>query len=86
MEAHILSFRNARHPHKMNHFLLEMEGVDSKEKAIKMVGKKVVWKSKGGKHIHGVIAAAHGGKGVLRARFSRGLPGEAVGTKVALKE
>lgn len=85
MNAKILSFRNARRPHKLNHFLLEIEGVDSKEKAIKMVGTKVVWKSKGGKHIHGVIAAAHGGKGVLRARFSRGLPGEAVGNTVELK-
>jgi len=84
MNARIVSFRRGRHTQKVNQFLVSIEGVDSKEKASKLVGKKVVWTSSAGKKIHGKISAPHGNKGVLRARFTRGLPGQAVTQKVEL--
>lgn len=90
MDATILSFRRGRHTQRTNQFLLEIEGVDSRAKASKFIGKKVVWKSrtrskdKKPKEILGKITSCHGNNGVLRARFSRGLPGEAVTTKVEI--
>ena len=84
MEAKILSFRRNRHTQYMNQFLLEFEGSDSKEKAVKFVGKKVVWKSPGDKQISGKIASVHGNKGAIRAIFERGLPGQAIGQKVEI--
>lgn len=84
MKATILSFRRGRQTQTPNQILLEVEGVDSKEKATAFIGKKVVWKSPAGKVIVGTITNMHGNKGVLRARFGKGLPGQALGTKIDL--
>jgi large subunit ribosomal protein L35Ae len=90
MKAKILSFRRGRHTQRTNQFLLEIEGSDSKAKASKFIGKKVVWKSRTKsrdtkrKEIHGKITSTHGNNGLVRARFSRGLPGEAVRKKVEI--
>jgi len=53
--------------------------------AEKFVGKNVEWKSPAGKIIKGKIAAAHGNKGVVRAIFEKGLPGQAITTEVEIK-
>ncbi len=82
MEAKILSFRRNRHTQYMNQFLLEFDGSDSREKAVKFIGKKVVWKSPAGKEIVGKVTDIHGNSGVVRARFNRGLPGQAIGDMV----
>jgi len=90
MQATILSYRRGRHTQKMNQFLLEIEGCDSRSKASGYIGKKIVWKSpvkakgKEPKMIFGKITHNHGNRGVLRVRFSRGLPGEAIRTKVKI--
>lgn len=83
-KALILSFRRGRHTQRTNQFLVEVKGADSKTKASLYIGKRVVWTSPGKlkKQIFGKITNTHGNSGVLRARFSRGLPGTAVGTKV----
>ncbi len=86
MNATILSFRMGRHTQVNNQFLLEVDGMDSKGKAAQLIGKRVKWKSPGRKEIFGKITDAHGNKGVLRARFSRGLPGSALGNKVEILE
>ncbi|HLD42304.1 MAG TPA: 50S ribosomal protein L35ae [archaeon] len=85
MKATILSFRRGRHTQRTNQFLVEAEGVDSREKAVKLVGKKIVWKSPAGKRLICTVTNLHGNKGVLRVRFSKGLPGQALGTKVILE-
>ena len=51
----------------------------------KFVGKEVEWKSPAGKVIKGKISSAHGSKGVVRAIFERGLPGQAVTMEVSIK-
>ena len=88
MQATIVNFRSSRHRQKDNHLIVLVNGVDSKEKAAKLVGKEVVWKNPLGKNkveIKGRIAAAHGNKGALRAVFERGLPGQCLSTKVEIK-
>jgi len=82
--AKVIQFRRGRKTYTPRHFLIEIPGVDSREKATEFVGKSAEWKSSGkeAKIIKGKIAAAHGGNGVVRAIFERGLPGQAIGTDV----
>jgi large subunit ribosomal protein L35Ae len=86
MKALILSFRRGRHTQKTNQFLLEVKGVETRARASQFIGKRVVWKTPSGREIFGKVTSAHGNKGVMRARFSRGLPGTALGTKVEVLE
>lgn len=83
----VIQFRRSRSNYKPRHFLIEIKGVDSREKAAKFAGKDVSWKSPGKepKVINGKIAAAHGNNGVIRAIFEKGLPGQAIGTDVEVK-
>jgi len=85
MEGVIVNFRGSRRVKKGNHMIIEVNGTDSKEKASKLVGKKVVWKSSGGKAITGKIASAHGNSGALRVIFETGMPGQSIGNKVAIE-
>ena len=86
MKGIILSYRRGRHSQNVNQMLVEVEGIDKKEKAEKMIGKKLVWKSTGNKEIMGEFIGVHGGKGILRAKFERNLPGQAITTKVEILE
>lgn len=84
MEGIITNFRSSVHTQKGNHILIMIDNVSSREDADKLVGKEVSWKSPAGKEIKGKIAAAHGGKGIVRAIFERGLPGQSIATKVTI--
>lgn len=81
----VIQFRRGRKTIHERHFLIEIDNVSNKEEAQKFVGKSVIWKSPAGKEINGKIAATHGNKGVVRAIFEIGLPGQAVTTKVEIK-
>lgn len=88
MKAKVIQFRRGRHTIHERHFLIEAQGIDSKEKAEKLIGREVIWTSPGKnkKQIKGKVSAPHGNKGVVRAIFEKGLPGQAIGTEVELKE
>jgi large subunit ribosomal protein L35Ae len=81
----VIQFRRGRKTITERHFLIEIENVSTKEDAGKFVGKDVVWKSPAGKEIKGKISGVHGSKGVVRAIFEIGLPGQAITTKVEIK-
>ena len=66
--------------------LVEIDGVNNREKAQETIGKKLIWKSPGNKEIKGEIIGLHGVKGVLRAKFERNLPGQAITSKVEVEE
>lgn len=83
-KGRVLQFRRGRHTVHEKHFLIEIEGISSKEGTSKFVGKAVEWKSPAGKVIKGKISAPHGNKGVVRAIFEKGLPGQAVTTEVKI--
>lgn len=85
MEAVIVNFRRGRETQTDNQMVLKVEGVDSREKAAKLVEKKVVWKSPAGKEIKGIVKSAHGNKGALRVLFEKGMPGQALGNKVQIQ-
>lgn len=61
-------------------------GFASRDEAKKAAGKTVVWKSVAGKAISGKISDAHGNKGLVRAIFESGLPGQAVTTEVEVSD
>ena len=82
MQGTILSYRRGRHTQNVNQMLVQLENVYSKEKAKEFLKKKLIWTSPSGKEIKGEIIALHGNKGVVRAKFERNLPGQAITTKV----
>ena len=85
MEGVISNFRRSRHHQYNNHLIIVVQGVESREKAKKLVNKQVSWKSPADKEIKGLVKAAHGNKGAVRVIFERALPGQAVSQKVLLK-
>lgn len=85
MEGVIVNFRGSRRVKSPNQMIVEISSVDDKEKASKLVGKKVTWKTSAGKQLTGKITAAHGNSGALRVRFDTGMPGQSIGTKVAIE-
>lgn len=85
MKGIIVQFRRGRHTIKERHYLLDV-GLKTKEAAKKLAGKKVIWKSPSGKIIKGKISDSHGNKGLVRAIFEKGLPGQAVTSQVEIEE
>jgi large subunit ribosomal protein L35Ae len=85
VKGKVLQFRRGRHTIKEKHFLIEVEGSNDKASAEKLVGKEVIWTSSAKKQIKGKISGSHGNKGVVRAIFEKGLPGQAVTTEVEVK-
>jgi large subunit ribosomal protein L35Ae len=83
----VIQFRRGRKTYKPRHFIIEVEGLSSRDEAKKLEGKKVSWTSTGktAKVINGKVSSAHGNKGVVRAIFERGLPGQAIGTTVEIE-
>ncbi len=84
--AKVIQFRRGRKTFKPRHFLLEIPTINTREDAMKFVGKTAEWNSPGKepKIIIGKISSAHGGNGVVRAIFKKGLPGQAIGTEVKI--
>ncbi len=84
MEAKIIQFRRGRKTIIEKHFLIEVKGISSRKDAEKLIGKEAVWTSPAGKKIKGKISAPHGNKGLVRAIFEKGLPGQAVTARVEI--
>jgi large subunit ribosomal protein L35Ae len=63
--------------------LIKFDGVDSVAQAASFMGQKVVWKGEN-KTLVGKIIDFHGKSGTVRAKFKKGVPGQALGTTVEL--
>ncbi|MFH1285886.1 MAG: 50S ribosomal protein L35ae [Candidatus Micrarchaeota archaeon] len=86
VEATIINYRRGTRTEYTNQFVVEVEGVKDKEEAKNFVGKKIVWKTSSGKEMVGKLTHPHGNSGAMLARFEKGLPGQAVGTKASVVE
>ncbi len=84
MQGIIENYRRGRHTEYGDQFIVNVSGCDSLEKAKKLVGKAVVWKTPSGKEIRGKVASAHGNRGRIRVAMEKGLPGQAIGTKLEI--
>ena len=88
VKSKFLGFRRNRELQKPNQALLQLEGVNNREDVNYYLGKRVVYiykaptKAAGSKFrtIWGRVAKAHGGKGVVIAKFSPNLPARAMGS------
>ena len=84
MEATVMHFRQGRH--HVNNKQMIIKVAETAEGAEKVIGKTVTWKTPSGKEIKGKVSALHGRKGAVRAIFSeKGLPGQALGTKIKIE-
>ena len=63
--------------------LIQFTGMKSAAQASPLVGQKVVWKGEK-KTLIGKIVGLHGNSGAVRAKFKKGVPGQALGTAVEL--
>ncbi len=86
MEGKVIQFRRGRHVIKEKHFLIEVNKIEKRSEAEKLIGKEVEWRSPAGKIIKGKVSGAHGNKGLIRAIFEKGLPGQAITTDVEIKD
>jgi len=84
MNGTIHNYRRNRHDYTGDQMIVVVDGIDSREKAKTLVGKKVVY-STGKKDISGEIRSAHGNSGALRVLFETGMPGQAIGTQVSIQ-
>ena len=80
----IKNYRMGTNTQKPNQYVIIVEGCD-KAKAEKLIGKKAVWITSSKKEIIGKVTGVHGNKGAVKARFDKGLPGQAIGTEIILK-
>jgi len=79
----IVSYRRGPKTQKPKECLLKFPNVRSPSEASTLIGRKVAWPPKERKCI-GKIVSTHGNKGLVRARFRKGVPGEALGSFVEL--
>lgn len=84
MKGIVVQFRRGRKTVHERHYLLDL-GLKNRDEAKKLAGKEVIWKSPAGKEIKGKVSDAHGNKGLVRAIFEKGLPGQAVTTEAEVK-
>ncbi len=87
MNGIIANFRGSRHRKRGNFLLISIPTITSKEKAQSFIGKHVTWTAPGKeqKKLTGIITAAHGNSGTVRARFDTGMPGQALGKEILIE-
>lgn len=78
-----VNYRRGPKTQRNRECILHFKMVNSPKEASRLIGRKVAWPIKDHK-IRGVIVSLHGKNGLVRARFRKGLPGEALGTMVKL--
>lgn len=83
IQGTIINYRVGPKTQRSKECIIQFIHVNSTSEASRLIGRKVAWKS-GEKKIIGKIVDLHGNKGLVRARFRKGLPGQAIGTAVEL--
>ncbi len=83
MEGVVINYRRGRRTMRGNQIIIEVPGVDTREKAAGLIGKKVIVRA-GNKRIVGVVSGIHGNNGKVRARFDTGIPGQVIGGRVEI--
>ncbi len=82
-QGRVVSCRQGPKTQKPNEYILLFPGIESVGRASQLIGKKVAWPI--GKHVsRGKIVAVHGKTGLVRARFRKGIPGQAMGSLIEI--
>ena len=82
VKALFLGYRGGMHTQWNKQILVKIGQVDDRDEAAKYIGRRVTWKTPRGNTITGKVVSVHGGNGVLKARFKKGLPGQAIGEEL----
>jgi len=85
MKAKLINFRRSIKRIHVKHYIIDA-GKKNRNDASGLVGKEVVWTSSTGKKINGKVSSAHGNKGMIRAIFEKGLPGQAMNDDLEISE
>ncbi|NJD99476.1 50S ribosomal protein L35ae [Thermococcus sp. LS1] len=83
-KAIVLAYAGTHEHQDNHHMILKPLGVDGREQAARLVGRKVVWRTPTGKKMVGKILKPHGNRGEVKAYFKPGLPGQALGDYVEI--
>jgi large subunit ribosomal protein L35Ae len=83
VQGTIINYRVGPKTQKSKECIVQFIHIKSASEAGRLIGRKVTWKNGKNKFV-GKIVALHGKNGLVRVRFKRGLPGQALGTKVEL--
>lgn len=79
----IINYRVGPKTQRSKECIIQFPHITTASEASRLIGRKIAWKN-GDIKIIGKIVDIHGKKGLVRARFRRGLPGQALGTTVEL--
>jgi len=79
----LINYRTGLKTQSSKEFILQFPDIKSSNEAARLIGRKVAWPV-GERKIRGKIVALHGKKGLVRARFRKGLPGLALGTPIEI--
>jgi len=85
MEAIAINYKGGRTTQYTNKLVLKVSNISKKEDASSLINKTVYWVTPSGKKIQGKITKTHGNKGNVIARFEKGIPGQAIGTKLKIE-
>jgi large subunit ribosomal protein L35Ae len=85
MEGIIVNYRGSHKTQYPNQMIVKINDINTKEKAKELIKKTVIWETPTKKQIKGTITKEHGNKGAVRVKFEKGLPGQAIGTKVKIE-
>ena len=83
LRGFIVSYRRGPKTQRPKECLLKFLHIKSFSEASSLIGRKVAWPV-GERKCIGKIVAPHGKKGLVRARFRKGVPGEALGSQVEI--
>lgn len=78
----IQNYRRGPKSQKTRDCLIKINNIEKRKD--KLIGKKVGWPSIN-PYLYGKIIRPHGRKGTFRVRFSKSLPGQALGTNVVIQ-
>ncbi len=84
MEGTIVNYRGSHKTQYPNQMIIKVDGINSKEGAKGLVKKEVIWETPSKKEMKGIILKEHGNKGAVRVKFTPGLPGQSIGSKVKI--
>ncbi len=85
MKGLIVSYRRGRHRQTPNQVLVKVSDITDLSKAHEILGKRVELDISEKTKMIGKIFATHGNKGVVRVRFKKGVPGQAIGMECEIK-
>ncbi len=79
----IVSYRTGPKTQRSKECVIKFPKVKSSREGARLVGRKIAWPV-GERRLRGKIVALHGKKGLVKARFGKGVPGQALGTPVEI--